>query len=146
MKKSGQIRWKLVRFRLSGPVWHLQIDVRERFSTKSGFSGENPKNLEKVDFGGRPYRPLFSGSKSSKPTESLGPRKPGFQKRPLAGKSDIFGFFALFRVFRRKSDFFGFSHFSLLLKGPQALKFEKLPILSRFGSYFHANTPVFYIP
>ena len=68
--------------------------------------------------GGRPYRPLFTGKPCTMPTESLGPWKPDFQKRPLAGppgKTDFFRLFWDFPGFSRKSPISRIFDFSLVL-------------------------------
>jgi len=76
-----------------------QIGSLWRFSRKMGKSAKNTKNTKKCLFGGRPYRPLFTVNPCTMPTESLGPWKPDFQKRPLGGKSDFLAIFALFGTF-----------------------------------------------
>jgi hypothetical protein len=89
----------------------LFFDVKVKEIEKRGCFRENPEKPEKPDFGGRPYRPLFSVKIASKPTESLGPQKPGFQKRALAEESEKRAIFREKRVFREKWPFFGFPYF-----------------------------------
>ena len=102
-----------------------QIGSEVRFSRKMAFSRKNTKNTKNGLFGGRPYRPLFTVNPCTMPTESLGPWKPDFQKRPLGGKSDFLAFFRLFRLFStfsRKTALFPFLavlHVKKCLRSPK---------------------------
>jgi len=127
-----------------------QIGSEVRFSGKSGKTRKNRENPKKCLFRGRPYRPLFTVNPGTMPTESLGPWKPDFQKRPLAPKSDFFAFFRLFPLFSTFSRFFPFLHFLAVLHTKNRSGSPKKAFCTLFfafsGTFLMPTHLFYYIP
>ena len=127
-----------------------QIGSEVRFFGKMEKTRKNTKKWENGIFRGRPYRPLFTVNPCTMPTESLGPWKPDFQKRPLGGKSDFFVFFVIFRHFSSFSRKSAFSHFLRVGQPKKCSGTPKnglwTPFSSTFGYVFMPTHLFYHIP